>query len=261
MSEIITASNLDLVIFRNKEIRDEISTQALKLQMNPTYARVSSMPQLALLILKEFGLIQVPIEDKYWSGAIFVKDGKQIPVINTALPRANQYYTAWHEIYHLIFDEVSLDHYIENEYMIEERKAEYFASCMVLTGVEKYYSELPEMEFVSKVYCCMSAFQAPYKAVLISLYEEAVKTDNEKLQNQIKTVFDYKSNNLSSDFSNLGLDNSLVLPSYVINASFLQNKIKTEEENNPELIYHFENEDFLKNIIGELRLSSNLKTC
>lgn len=36
--------------------------------------------------------------------------GKRIPLINTALPRANQYFTAWHEIYHLLFDEVSFDH-------------------------------------------------------------------------------------------------------------------------------------------------------
>ena len=54
----------------------------------------------------------MPIEDKYWSGAIYVKEGKIIPVINTALPRANQYFAAWHEIYHLLFDKVSFDHII-----------------------------------------------------------------------------------------------------------------------------------------------------
>ena len=101
MSELITAQNLELVIEKNHEIKEEVLAQAIRLQTNPSIMKVASAPQLALLILQGFGLIQMPIEDKYWSGAIFVKDKKIIPVINTALPRANQYFTAWHEIYHL----------------------------------------------------------------------------------------------------------------------------------------------------------------
>ena len=138
MSEIISASNIDLVIQKNMEIAEEVSAQALKLQTNTSIMRVASMPQLALLILQGFGLIQMPIEDKYWSGAIYVKEGKLIPVINTALPRANQYFAAWHEIYHLLFDKVSFDHIIENDNMMEERKAEYFAACMLLKEVDRY---------------------------------------------------------------------------------------------------------------------------
>ena len=174
MSEIITAANIDLVIQKNREIANEVSAQALKLQTNTSIMRVASMPQLALLILQGFGLVQIPIEDKYWSGAIYVKEGKIIPVINTALPRANQYFTAWHEIYHLLFDQVSFDHIIENDNMLEERKAEYFAACMLLQEVDRYFTDLPAVDIVSKVLYCMSAFQAPYKAVLISLYENAV---------------------------------------------------------------------------------------
>ena len=66
--------------------------------------QISSSNQLAMQILKLYGLVQMPLDNQYWSGAIFVKKGKKIPVINTALPRANQYFTAWHEIYHLIYD-------------------------------------------------------------------------------------------------------------------------------------------------------------
>lgn len=98
MSELITFQNLELVIKKNHEIREEVLAQAIRLQTNPSIMKVASAPQLALLILQGFGLIQMPIKDKYWSGAIFVKDEKIIPVINTALPRANQYFTAWHEI-------------------------------------------------------------------------------------------------------------------------------------------------------------------
>ena len=129
MSELITAQNLELVIKKNQEIKKEVLSQAIRLQTNPSVMKVASAPQLALLILQGFGLIQMPIEDKFWSGAIFVKDEKIIPVINTALPRANQYFTAWHEIYHLIFDKVSFDHFIETDWKREKQSILQHVCC------------------------------------------------------------------------------------------------------------------------------------
>ena len=254
MSELITVQNLDLVIKKNREIKKEILTQTIMLQTNPAIMKVASAPQLALLILQGFGLIQMPIEDKFWSGAIFVKDRKVIPVINTSLPRANQYFTAWHEIYHLIFDKVSFNHFIEIDNMLEERKAECFAACMLLNGVERYYAELTKMDFISKIFYCMATFQAPYKSVLVSLYEYAVQSKNEELGCKIKEVFDLQFDNLAEKFQMLGLDDSLVTPSYVINTSSLQEKIKKSMEINPELNYHKDNEAFLKNIMTEISM-------
>lgn len=254
MSELITAQNLDFVIKKNREIKEEVSAQAIKLQTNPSIMKVASAPQLALLILQGFGLIQMPIEDKFWSGAIFVKDGKLIPVVNTSLPRANQYFAAWHEIYHLIFDKVSFDHFIEADNTLEERKAECFAACMLLNGVDRYFTELPEMDFVSKTFYCMSTFQAPYKAVLVSLYEYAVQSENEKLCGRIKEVFDLQFEDLPNRFRMLGLDDSLVSPSYVINTSSLQERIKRMRVANPELNYHKNNEEYLMNIMTEIAM-------
>lgn len=254
MSELITAENIDLVIKKNREIKDEVLEQAIKLQTNPLIMKTASAPQMALWILQGFGLVQMPIEDKFWSGAIYVKDGKRIPVVNTALPRANQYFAAWHEIYHLIFDQVSFDHFIETDNTLEERKAECFAACMLLNGVDRYYIELPEMDFTSKIFHCMAAFQAPYKAVLVSLYEYAVQSENEKLCNRIKEVFDFQFDDLPERFRMLGLDDSLVKPSYVINTSFLQERIKKSKDENPELKYHKDNEEFLINIKKEIAM-------
>lgn len=256
MSELITSKNLDLVIKKNQEIKDEITAQAMKLQMNGTIMKVASTPQLALLILQGFGLIQMPIEDKFWSGAIYVKDKKIIPVINTALPRANQYFAAWHEIYHLIFDKVSFDHFIESDNTLEERKAEYFAACMLLSGVDRYYVGLSEIDFVSKIFYCMAAFQAPYKAVLVSLYEFAVQSENETLMKKIKYVFDLQFEDMPERFRSLGLDDSLVMPSFVVNTSVLQEKIRKSIADNPELHYHKDNEEFLTNIMKEITMIS-----
>ena len=61
MSELITVQNLDLVIKKNREIKKEILTQTIILQTNPAIMKVASAPQLALLILQGFGLIQMPI--------------------------------------------------------------------------------------------------------------------------------------------------------------------------------------------------------
>lgn len=254
MSEIITASNIDIVIKKNRKIAGEVSEQALKLQTNTSIMRGASMFQFALLILQRFGLVQMPIEDRYLSGAIYVKEGKIIPVINTALPRANQYFTAWHEIYHLLFDKVSFDHIIENENMMEERKAEYFAACMLLRDVDRFFADLPEMDIISKVMYCMSAFQAPYKAVLISLYEDAAKRDNDKIKNQIKEIIDLKIDDMPERFRKLGLDDSLVMPSYVVNTSYLHEQIKKSKGAYPELKYHGDNEAFLENILKEINV-------
>ena len=100
----------------------------------------------------------------------------------------------------------------------------------------------------------MSAFQVPYKAVLVSLYEYAIQSKNETLSRKIKEVFDLEFDDMSQRFQMLGLDDSLVKPSYVINVSALQDKIRKIQDTNPELYYHKDNEEFLINIIKEISL-------
>ena len=46
----------------------------------------------------------------------------------------------------------------------------------------------------------------------------------------------------------------VVLPSFVINTSCLQEQIKEKKEADPELKYHGDNEEFLKNIEEEIRV-------
>jgi len=255
MSEKITAKNLDQVIQKNKEIQQEIEQCVMLVRTTFNRMQVASPPQLAIQLLRTYGLVQMPIENPYLSGAIYVKEEKKIPFINTALPRVNQYFTAWHELYHLIFDMVSFDHLIENETTVEERKAEYFASKMLLGNLMPYFLELPkEMNLQSKVYNCMMVFQTPYKAVLIALYEDAAQLNNHELMNAIKEIFDTAAKDIPERFRELGLDNTLVLPSYIVDVSTLQAKIKSSEQTRPELSYHKDNELFLDNIIKEINL-------
>ena len=239
MSERITAANLDEVIKRNEVIEEQMKQSASLIWSKYNPMQINSPIQLALQILRPYGLIQLPIDNRYLSGAIFVRDGKRIPLINTALPRANQYFTAWHEIYHLLFDEVSFDHLIESEILMEERKAEYFAALM---------------DFQAKAFQCMNAFQAPYKAVLISLYESAVKNGNTAIAEEVKENFDVQVEDIAQRFRDLGLDDSLVRPSYVVNVSPLQEKINKTIRNEPEVEYHKDNEAFLKTVLSEFKM-------
>lgn len=241
MSERITAANLDEVIKRNEVIEEQMKQSASLIWSKYNPMQINSPIQLALQILRPYGLIQLPIDNRYLSGAIFVRDGKRIPLINTALPRANQYFTVWHEIYHLLFDEVSFDHLIESEILMEERKAEHFAALMLLGNLMPYFEGLKDMEFQAKAFQCMNAFQAPYKAVLISLYESAVKNGNTAIAEEVKENFDVQVEDIAQRFRDLGLDDSLVRPSYVVNVSPLQEKINKTIRNEPEVEYHKDN--------------------
>ncbi|MGN1404724.1 MAG: ImmA/IrrE family metallo-endopeptidase [Erysipelotrichaceae bacterium] len=254
MSEIITADNLDKVIEINSRIEKKISEQALMYRLAVSNIKASSIVQTAIMSLQSYGLIMCPVEDKYLSGAIYVKDNKTIPFINTALPRVNQYFTAWHEMYHILFDQVSFNHLIETDCIMEERKADYFAACMLLDGVSEYFGRLDGLDFLSKVFYCMSMYQAPYKSVLISLYEHANKNNNEALKEEIKHYFDAEFIDLTERFKSLGLDESLVEPSYVINSSYLKKKIEESMKENPDLEYHKANYDFYNKITSQMAL-------
>lgn len=254
MSEKITAKNLDWVIQKNKEIKPEIENCCHLIFTAFNRMQISSRPQLAIQLLRTYGLIQMPIENPYFSGAIYVREDKKIPFINTALPRVNQYFAAWHELYHLLFDTISFDHLIESETTMEERKAEYFASRMLLGNLNPYFWELPEnMDFCSKVYNCMAVFQTPYKAVLIALYEMAAQMKNSVLMAVVKDHFDNAPQNISECFRKLGLDDMLVLPSYVVDVGSLYSKIKECEQERPDLNYHKDNERFLESVMEEIR--------
>lgn len=65
MSELITAANIDLVIEKNNEIRNEVLEQTMKLQVNPAIMKVASGPQLALLILQGFGLFRCLLKTNF----------------------------------------------------------------------------------------------------------------------------------------------------------------------------------------------------
>lgn len=70
----------------------------------------------------------------------------------------------------------------------------------------------------------------------------------------IKENFDNTFSDLAGRFRELGLDDNLVMPSYVVNVGSLQAKIQEKIKQDPELNYNHENERFLENIVREVNL-------
>lgn len=266
MSDIITSKNLDKVIESNKKLRDDVIRLVNETKVRFNTSVVTSADRFAFKILKENNLIQMPIEDRYFGGVIIVKDSLKIPVINTAQPRVYQYFVAWHEIYHLFYDNSIEDetHEIKIDMDINERMADYFAANMILGNVYDYYYSLEDENFIDRIIKCMDVYKAPYKAVLIQLYEDALlKYNDDNLRKSILNNFDNQPENLIRKFEELGLDAELVKPSYIFDTGDLEKRIVKSVSINPDVTYHEENyKHFLnikkavKKLVGDLSNAS-----
>jgi hypothetical protein len=70
---------------------------------------------------------------------------------------------------------------------------------------------------------------------------------------QVKNNFDVHLTSLDKRFRAIGLDDSLVKPSYVVNVNALSSKIQDKIRREPNVKYHEEDMLELENIVRELR--------
>ncbi|MDT3428714.1 hypothetical protein J2Z22_004307 [Paenibacillus forsythiae] len=253
----ITSGNLDETIERNEQIAKEVEAHIQFIERWRIKWKSLPIEQQGLEILREHNLIEVPIPDENWGGAIRrFGNGWMVPIINTAQPRLYQYFIYWHEIYHLTEQEEIKRHQensyeITTEFDLNERKADYFASQMIFgySDLYDYFHSLKYNDFLIKVVHCMKSFKAPYKAVLIQLYQMAKKSNNDHLQTQIKLHFDKQlaTNEWSAIFQEYSLDDTLMKPSLVINMSSIKQAIKEEIERHPDVELYKDN---LKVVMG-----------
>ena len=104
MADRITSNNLDQIIKINRSIEGDIQHCINEIYRRYNNTRINSPEKLAFKILNDYNLIQIPIEDEYLGGKVEVRNNKKIPIINTSQPRVYQYFIAWHEVYHILFD-------------------------------------------------------------------------------------------------------------------------------------------------------------
>ncbi|GBF73424.1 hypothetical protein PA598K_01713 [Paenibacillus sp. 598K] len=247
----ITSENLDETVQRNEEIHKEIQQHIMLIERRLIKWKFLPIEEQALAILREHNLIELPIPDTNWGGAIRKFHGnKAVPIINTAQPRIYQYFIYWHEIYHLTEqEEISLHHdqnyEIITEFDLNERKADYFASQMIFgqSDLLDYFYSLTFEDFNVKVAHCMKSFKAPYKAVLIQLYQTAKRSQNDYLQKEVKKHFDsrYSLSDWKKLFKDLALDDNLIQPSYVTNLNSIINAIGNQLKKHPDVELYRDN--------------------
>jgi hypothetical protein len=253
----ITSESLDETVHLNLEIENEVRRHINILEHNFKKIRILSPEKMAFHILKKNHLIQIPIPDQDWGGAIKeLPNGSRIPMINTAQPRLYQYFIAWHEVYHLTEKPgQNTTHDISTELDMNERKADYFASQMLLgPDVYDFFHELNAGPFVDRAAYCMDTFKAPYKAILIQLYELSIRYRNVALQTEIKNHFDVKLTEKQWEklFQKLSLDDSLVKPTYIIDLGPLKKKIHEKAERHMDVELYQENKEFLHTLETKL---------
>jgi len=257
MADYITVDNLDEIVEQNKKISIAVEEELFFLlhQYNQD-GRIKSEEKLAFNILKKHGLIQIPLENRHWGGAIYFVNDKRIPVINTALPRVNQYFVAWHELYHLLCEKTWKDkvYEVSVELSIQERKADYFAAKALMGNVYQYYMELKKEDFLDNIALCMDLYQVPYKAILIQLYEESKAYKDYKLQEIIKRYFDLRNINWKERFQKLGLDQELVEASNVFYLGYLEEKIAEKLTSEPEVSAHELNKRYLDSLKEKVKI-------
>ena len=129
---------------------------------------------------------------------------------------------------------------------MNERKADYFAASVMLGNVYEYYYTLEDEEFVNRIIRCMDLYKAPYKAVLIHLFEQATSLYRDmSLKNLVLRHFDKKPDNMVERFKKLELDPELVLPTNLISFGGLDKLIMKRVQENPDTTYHESNYKFL----------------
>ncbi|MGM0789898.1 MAG: ImmA/IrrE family metallo-endopeptidase [Bacillota bacterium] len=241
---------MDETIKLNQQIASEIQRHIRFMHRHYAKYDIQSPEKQALQILKDHYLIQLPIPDSDWGGAIReLPNGQKVPVINTSQPRLYQYFIYWHEIFHLIEEPLSsVSHEISTEFDLTERKADYFASQMLI-GKDLYFYFLDSIEekFIERAAKCMDTFKAPYKAILIQLYESAIEYQNETLQEEIRENFDIA---ISREewielFKTLSLDENLVKPSHKVDFGLLKHLAEKEHIKNPEDRVFHETRNFI----------------
>ena len=244
----ITFEDLPQLFKKNKEIQSEVHmavNQYIQSYHPKGWNRIDGVKKY---IEQNHHLIEVPIQDLTFGGFIRITNTKKnICYINSAQPRMYQNFVLFHELYHLITINETLGklHLIEADIdnRSGERKADYFSSLLLLDEHElRAFFTGPENEeetLFIKVLLCMNAFKAPYKAILIRLYElNLIEIED------LEALFDKKVNFIE-EFQSLGKDTYILEASNVTNFKSLE--VLMNKNSLPDVAQH-SNEKVLEKI-------------
>lgn len=231
---MIKLEQLRSIINLNKSIDGEIRLIVDK-DLDKYSQEGINIAETVSMKLNEMGeLIQLPINDDKIGGLIVKKKNRYYFLINTKQPRSFQNFVYLHEFYHLLHSDEKFDvitNKVESEIKLDERKANYYASLMLLNKDilrAQYYYLTKDRGYDLKTSICylMNIFKTTYKTIIIRLYEIGCIDDFKILLNN----FNFNMNDISSHFEKLGLDKSMIEASNAKMVNNLDSYIMLAEE-------------------------------
>ena len=249
MSTPITSDLLHNAVTEGKEKRDDAMRSVLMILGRFREAT----PMTAFEYLGESGLIRLPVDAPSFGGGIFEHRKVQVPFLNTAVPRIQEIFNSYVMLYHILYNDVKTPYTIENRFTQEDWKAQFFACGMLVQAPLRKFDDSPYTSFSDRILSLMNFYHVPYRAVLIALYEDCLFHERAEVRHDIESAFDSDPSDLVSRFDILGLDSSLVSPSNIINAVFLERRIRDSIDDDPDIDTHRFNLEFFNETVSKCR--------
>lgn len=260
---MINKDDLKRVIELNTNIKEKIEPIVRKDFREFYDENVSIIQKIYLRLEDEFTIIKYPINSKELGGFIYKTENHSFCFINSNQVRIFQNFVLMHEYYHLThenFKKNQVDPILSNEedsIDLRERKANYYASLMILTSLrENYNSFVKDKNFTFEKAICylIDLYKVPKKTILIRLHELGC-IGFETLYSNFYNDID----NLKKQFKIFGLDTSILEKSSVIKLDNMEDEFKKAKETGAMLETFLEqNESYYKELLEKLRNNKNV---
>lgn len=261
---MIEKADLREIINQNKHISSEIK-ELVKHDLRVLYdENLTVVQKISMELDKKSIVIKMPINAPSLGGFVYKSSHKCFCYINTNQARSFQNFVVLHEYYHLAYDKAFTENKKENNINmitfneensieINERKANYYASLMLLdeSSLQLSYSKLKNngLSFSEIICYLIDLYKVPKKTILIRLYEIGC-IDFDFLFDNFETDIE----NIRRIFDKLGLDKSCLEPSQVSSGYNIEKMVKNAADESLLL------EDFIKeNLKNYNKILKNLK--
>ncbi|MRY42658.1 ImmA/IrrE family metallo-endopeptidase [Clostridium beijerinckii] len=257
---MIKKEDLVRIIELNKQINYEIKA-IVKKDISGLYdENISIIQSINLKMEEDFNVIKYPIKNKKLGGFVYKTDNNLFCFVNSNQPRNFQNFVLIHEYYHLTHDnnleKNKINTVLSNEeesIVLTERKANYYASLMLLESLRENYNKfIEDRKFTLEETLCylIDLYKVPKKTILIRLYElNCINFDD------LYNNFDNDVDILKIRFTQLGLDCSILEPSNVIKFDDIDGEFKKARETGSMLeSFLDQNESYYKKLFKSLEV-------
>jgi len=258
---MIIKEELERILELNKQIDNEIKTIVKKDFLAFYDENISIIQNINLKMEEDFNIIKYPINNKELGGFVYKTDNNLFCFINSNQPRNFQNFVLIHEYYHIIHDDNLEKNKIntvllneEDSINLIERKANYYASLILLESLRENYNKfIEDRKFTLEETICylIDLYKVPKKTILIRLSELGCINFDELYNN-----FNNDIDTLKEKFNKLGLDSSILEPSNVVKFDDIDEEFNKARETGSMLeSFLDQNESYYKKLLNSLEVN------